>query len=86
MRAKKVAKMEEIVFPQRHTVLFERDMIEFPAVVDGRTIMCRITLEEMIREFERGSPETFEDDFLNLRPQIEERARERIRSKGASSE
>jgi Protein of unknown function (DUF1488) len=73
--------MEEIVFPKKHTYLFDRDVIEFPCVVDGKTIVCRITLEEMLREFARGNPATFEDDFRDLRPQIEERAKRRVMAK-----
>jgi hypothetical protein len=79
--------MSEIVFPLNHTCLFDRDIIEFPAIVDGKTIGCRITLEEMIREFMRNtSPGTFEEHFLLLRPEIEERAKKQILAKGTKSE
>lgn len=79
--------MNEIVFPQHHTFLFDRDVIEFPAVVDGNTVKCRITLEEVIREFMRGtSPQTFEEHFRMLRPEIEERAKKQILAKRAEGQ
>ena len=78
--------MGEIIFPDKHKVLSGPDTIEFPAVVDGKTIKCRITLEEMIRDFARGRLDTFEDEFLRLRPQIEERAKQRIQAKRADTE
>ena len=75
--------MSEITFPQRHAKSPDgADIIEFPAVVDGETISCRITLEELNREFlNRTSPKTFEEHFLMLRPQVEERARRLILAK-----
>ena len=72
----------EITFPDKHKYVFDREVIEFSAVVDGKTVVpCRITLEEMSREFGCGKPGTFEDDFRRLRPQIEERAKQEIQSK-----
>jgi hypothetical protein len=74
--------MSEISFPPTEAHLFESDIIEFPAIVDGKTIKCRITLEEIIREFKRGtSPKTLEEHFRMLRPQIEERAKRQILEK-----
>jgi len=74
--------MSEIVFPPRHTCLDGKDVIEFPSVVDGRTIPCRITPEEMVREFRRGTtPKTFEEHFRMLRPEGEERATKQILAK-----
>ena len=78
--------MTEITFPPEHIYIFERDVIEFPARADGRTIVCRITLEEMLREFHRGSLGTLEDDFQSLRPQIEQRARKLILDKDAEDD
>jgi Protein of unknown function (DUF1488) len=79
--------MSEVSFPSTHKHLFERAMIEFPAVVDGKAITCRITLEEMIREFKRGTtPASFEEHFRMLRPEIEERARKEILAKGKESQ
>jgi hypothetical protein len=76
--------MSEITFPSNQSCLFDRDVIEFPAIVDGKIIKCRITLEELIREWPCGaSPKTFERHFLTLRPQIEERAKQQILAKGA---
>jgi hypothetical protein len=73
--------MREIVFPQKQKVL-DTDIIEFPASVGGKLVTCRITVEEMLREFQRGTnPATFEEHFLALRPQIEERARRLIQAK-----
>jgi hypothetical protein len=54
---------------------------------DGKAITCRITLEEMMREYMRGTtPASFEDHFQMLRPEIEERARKQILAKGMSSD
>ena len=73
----------QITFPQNHSRVFEADVIEFPAVVDGTPTSCRITIEEMAREFPVRdlNPGTFESEFLRLRPSIEEQARERIVNK-----
>jgi hypothetical protein len=73
----------QIEFPQKHKLVFEIDVIEFPALVDGKPTTCRITIEEMQREFDvRGlNPGTFESEFLRLRPEIENQARERIVNK-----
>lgn len=76
--------MAHIEFPKTHTLVSERDLIEFPAIVDGETITCRITLEEMQRQFARGNPETFEDEFLHLRPHIEEEATATIQQRTSS--
>jgi hypothetical protein len=79
--------MSEISFPPTHNHLLETDIIEFPAVVDGKAITCRITLEELSREFMRGTtPASFEEHFEMLRPEIEERARKRILAKGKKSD
>ncbi len=79
--------MSELTFPSNHSYLFDRDVIEFPAIVDGKTIKCRITLEELIREWPCGAnPKTFEQHFLRLRPQIEERAKQEILAKGTESQ
>ena len=56
--------MSEIVFPATHRLIDETDIIEFPARVDGKVVTCRITLEEMGRDFMRGTnPATFEEAF-----------------------
>lgn len=79
--------MKEIIFPDQHEYLLERDMIEFPAVVGGNTIACRITLEEIAREFGvHVRPDTFEERFRQFRPQIEERAKDQIRTKQTDDE
>ena len=78
--------MSDIVFPSTH-ILLGNDIIEFPAIVDGKAVKCRITLEEMGREFMRGtSPKTFEEHFRMLRPEIEERAKKLILEKGTESQ
>ena len=73
----------QIAFPQNHKLVFDRDVIEFPAVVDGKPTTCRITMEELGREFSPSglNPATFETEFLRLRPEIEARAREWIVNK-----
>ena len=70
----------QITFPQNHSRVFEADVIEFPAVVDGTPTSCRITIEEMGREFPVRdlNPETFESEFLRLRSEIERRAQEHL--------
>ena len=78
--------MKVIVFPNKYKLLFKRDVIEFPAIVDGKNVVCRLNLEEMNREFHCGTPGTFEDEFLRLRPEIEERAKMLIELKQADSE
>ena len=50
----------------------------------GKVILCQITLEELIREFRRGTtPATFEEHFQMLRTEIEERAKKLILEKRA---
>ena len=73
----------QITFPQNHSRVSEADVIEFPAVVDGTRTSCRITIEELGRDFPARdlNPATFESEFLRLRPEIEAQARERIVNK-----
>jgi Protein of unknown function (DUF1488) len=70
----------EISFPQNHSRVFEADVIEFPAVVDGERTSCRITIEELERDFSVRdlNTETFESEFLRLRSEIERHARDRL--------
>lgn len=77
--------MSEIVFPARHVHRADREMIEFPAIVDGKTVVCQITLTEMSYELSpEVSPKTFETEFLRLRPTIEERAKKQILQRASS--
>src|SRR5438874_3878118 len=73
----------QITFPQNHKLVFETDVIEFPAIVDGKRTTCRITIEELGREFPVSdlNPGTFESEFLRLRAEIEKQAQERIVNK-----
>jgi uncharacterized protein DUF1488 len=73
----------QITFPQNHSRVFETDVIEFPAIVDGKPTSCRITIEELGREFpvQDLNPATFESEFLRLRSEVEKQARERIVNK-----
>jgi hypothetical protein len=74
--------MSEIVFRDGHRYLFQIDTIEFWAHADGREICCKITLEEMMRDFAGAvDSQTLEDEFVRHRPQIEERARRIIRER-----
>jgi hypothetical protein len=63
-------------------------MIEFHAVVDDKAIIpCHITLEQIMREFMRGTtPNSYKEHFLMLRPEIEEQARKRILAKRKKSQ
>ena len=71
-----------ITFPDRHELRSE--VIEFPAIVDGsRMVVCKITIEEMGREFCHSTPRTFESDFRQYRSRIEDRAARMIREKDA---
>jgi len=75
--------MVDITFPLNHNLLRNSDRIEFEAIVNGKAIPCRITVEELIREYHcRASPSNFEERFLELRPQIQERARQDIIARG----
>ena len=78
--------MKKIVFPDEHKKVPGIDRIDFPAIVDGKTIMCRIALEEIASEFGRCTPLTFEDDFRRWRPQIEELMKEKIQRKESDKE
>ena len=79
--------MNEVSFPSTHNHLFDRDVIEFPAVVDGKAMVtCRITLEEMMQFMPGTTPASLEDIFQMLRPGIEERARNLILAKRKDSQ
>jgi hypothetical protein len=78
--------MTEITFPNEVQPTFEREVIRFTAVVDGKEWPCQLTLDEMMREFGCGNPGTFEHSFRKLRPQIEERAKKRILEQIAAKE
>ncbi len=72
----------QIEFPEKHWVHEERDVVTFPAIVDGKGVTCTITAEEMERM--TGTvvmPGTMGDVFTRLRPEIENRTRERIINK-----
>ncbi len=79
--------MPEITFPHMQNVPFEVDVVTFPAIVDGKKIVCRITQEEIEREFNSGmviQPGQLEAAFLRFRSQIEDRAKQQILDKAAS--
>ena len=47
-------------------LLFEKDEIEFPDVVDGGNIVCMILYEIMMEEYECGMEKTFEENLFKL--------------------
>lgn len=73
--------MREISFPDQHELVFDRDLIRFPPVVDGKRTMCSITLEEMCREICPADPSTFEKNFRERRPAVERYATQKINEK-----
>ena len=76
--------MSEIAFTKEHVVASDADIIFFWASRDGKKIKCKISMEELGREFLSGRvvpPDQFEEEFLRLRPQIEARAKEMILGK-----
>jgi len=80
--------MCDVRFLSTYQYLHEKEMIEFHAVIDDKEVIpCHITLEEMMREFMRGTtPTSFKEHFEMLRPEIEERARKQILAKRKESQ
>jgi hypothetical protein len=79
------ASMSEVTFSDRyeHDIVTER--ISFTAILEGESIPCEIAPEEITRKFgRRSTSKTFEDDFLRLRPQIQDQVRKRILADRAS--
>lgn len=79
--------MSEIVFSQRYVYRPDKEIIEFPAIVDGKTVVNQITMAEMSYELSPDvNAKTFEEEFLRLRPTIDERAKKQILAKQAEKQ
>ena len=57
---------------------FERDKIAFDIEVDGKTVPCTITHEELTRLFGVRDSDMFEEEFHNHRAEIEMRAKSQL--------
>ena len=72
--------MAEVKFLNTYKDVFNPEAVEFYAIVDGKQVPCRITPDEIDREF-HCHDSNYVADFLALRPQIEERAKRMLLEK-----
>jgi len=67
----------QISFPREQLLTFDNDGVDFPAIVDGRRVLCRISPEALDDHFNAKREGTLHA-FLRHRSEIEAKARELI--------
>ncbi len=67
----------QFAFPREQQLIFDNSGVEFPAIVDGRRIPCRISREALDDHFDAEREGTLHA-FLRHRGEIEAKARELI--------
>ena len=67
----------QILFPREQQLTFDNDGVDFPAIVDGRRVPCKILCEALANHF-KAEREGMLRSFLKHRSEIEAKARELI--------